>query len=68
MSFVIKKAEMLKRRKLMRDYAFAAFMARMNAQTYEPTADDHAEAKRFGLVWNPEINDFDEPAKEDRQS
>lgn len=61
------RTEMMERRKALRNLAFAAFMARIATQTYTPTAEDHAEAKRFGLVWNPAINDFDEP-KQEQQS
>lgn len=65
---ILTRAEMMERRKALRDLAFAAFLVRISSQPYQPTAEDHAEAQRFGLVWNPEINDFDEPKQGDCQS
>lgn len=60
---IFTRAEMLERRKALQDLAFRLMIAKANATTYQPTAEDHAEARRRGLVWNPEINDFDEPTK-----
>lgn len=61
---IFTRAEMMERRKALQDLAFKLMMAKANATTYQPSAEDHAEAQRRGLVWNPEINDFDEPKKE----
>lgn len=58
------RTEMMERRKALRNLAFAVFVARISSQPYTPTTEDHAEAQRRGLVWNAEINDFDEPTKE----
>ena len=60
---IVTRVEMMERRKALRDLAFKLMMAKANATAYVPTEEDHAEAKRRGLVWNPEINDFDEPAE-----
>ena len=61
---IFTRAQMMERRKALRDLAFELMMAKANASRYTPTAKDHAEAQRLGLVWNPAINDFDEPKKE----
>lgn len=61
---IMTRAEMMERRKALNHLAFKLMMAEANATQYVPTDEDRAEAQRRGLVWNPEINDFDEPKKE----